>query len=85
MILKTYQEPNDSNPYIEDLMLCIQKYKLFKYAKYLTDDFELNKNTAPAIDMGRSPYMYKSSKNKNPDEIYHVPTSIYPHFVIVKY
>lgn len=36
--------------------------------------------------MGWAPYMYKSNwGSKNPEEIYHVPASIYPHFVTIKY
>lgn len=51
----------------------------------MTDENQLNSITSPSIDMGWAPYMYKSNRNKNPEEIYHVPASIYPHFVTIKY
>jgi len=60
MILKTYSEPNDETPNIADLMGCIQKHKLYKYSPFLTEDFELNAKSSPAIDMGNEPLLFSN-------------------------
>lgn len=84
LVQKTYEEPNDPFPYIDDLLKAYTKYKLDKYSKYLSEDNELNSRTSPSIDMGKAPHLF-SYREAASQQIYHVPRCVYPHFVCIKY
>ncbi|CAI2386213.1 unnamed protein product [Moneuplotes crassus] len=81
---KTYQEPNDPIPNVDDLLRAYKKYGLEKYSKYLSEDNPLNSVTSPSIDMGKAPYLFSYRENAS-SQIFLVPKCIKPHYMVVKY
>ena len=55
-----------------------------KYAKFLSEENELNNITSPSIDMGKAPHLF-SYKDSVSQQIFTIPNCVYPHFVCIKY
>ena len=59
----------------------LQKFDLFKH---LSEENRLSLESHPTLDMGRPPHLYNYKEHVS-DQLFHVPNSMYPHLIIIRY